>query len=135
MKTGDIIVRDDYAYGMRFSNELGCFVWCKRDDGSFLGDSCDVDGYKRVAITKDVLLADNWYLTPKQTAEAKQKQEIVDEVIRNLVAELNLAYIKVSSKLSSGQANYSFINGLEYATKIVSNYSKDNNSYDKERSA
>lgn len=121
--TGDIIVRQKDNLSMRYSDVTKSFVYCDSRSGQLFVSKDDKTRLNQVVLS-DKLLTDDWYLTPIQKSELQTKGEIIKEVIRDLTTDLNVEYIKASTRQIDGRKPSGFMNGLECATQIVNKYNK-----------
>jgi|LSQX01.2.fsa_nt_gb hypothetical protein len=73
-ETGDIVVNDDWALGIKYHDELKCYVWCDKD-GNLIPDNTDKFGYKRVILSPKLLDKNGWRLEPVNYTKAHCKKQ------------------------------------------------------------
>lgn len=77
MKTGNILHVSSWALGIRYCEQLDCFIYCFPETGLFVKDNNDSNGYKKVILAgKKLLNNSEWKMFP-----IPQKYNIGDKFI------------------------------------------------------
>lgn len=85
-KTQDMIVRDDWALGIIYSERFNCYIWCDKS-GKAIEDDSDYTGYKRVVLSPKLLGGENWYLTPNRDKRIERFKEFHNKARRKSYTE------------------------------------------------
>lgn len=118
-KTQDIIVRDDWALGIIYSERFNCYIWCDKS-GKAIYDTTDITGFKRVVLSAKLLEEGNWYLIPSRIDKLEKIKELhykikkknyaerrVEEIANKFnITELIEDYYKLGASTAYGNVMY-----------------------------